>query len=563
MDRLVKYFRTHHLPWSESIADDDLVLISPFTCDSDVVVTIKMDGECLRSTTPIVLSDGSVKPISHLSIGDVVLGYKDGTVIPSTVTNTFFNGCSSDDWLIIKYKDYRNKTKTLQCTKTHKFFVNGQYITADALTTGVKFLYTKRVKRCSSIQRQIIIGKLLGDGAFGAKQHNIIQYSHKMDHKGYADFVNMSLTDLYSKSCVDKNTSNYSGKSLYKSWTTVSMDAKELYHIMVVDNKKVVPRQLIEEITPLSLAIWFMDDGNLNCDNKNPRLVLSVCGFDLESCYNLIDCLNRFGIKSTLTNSTGYNYINISSYSVLDFCNLVVDYVPDVMQYKLPLELRGKEVMPLVDHSSISESIVQEVELISVQHCSSPSLTGKYDIETETHNYFANGILVHNCTSLYPSGHCHARSLDSGYHESRNYVKALWHSKAHLLPPLWRVCGENLYAKHSIHYHDLESYLYVFSIWTEENICLSWDETLLWCDLLELTPVQVIYRGKYDEQAIKQSFIPFKEQHEGYVIRSSESFHYDDSSKNVAKYVRKNHVQSSSHWMFQEVVPNKLINNED
>lgn len=163
----------------------------------------------------------------------------------------------------------------------------------------------------------------------------------------------------------------------------------------------------------------------------------------------------------------------------------------------------------------------------------------------------------------HPSGHCHARSLDSGYHESRNYVKALWHSKAHLLPPLWRVCGENLYAKHSIHYHDLESYLYVFSIWTEENICLSWDETLLWCDLLELTPVQVIYRGKYDEQAIKQSFIPFKEQHEGYVIRSSESFHYDDSSKNVAKYVRKNHVQSSSHWMFQEVVPNKLINNED
>lgn len=376
MDRPVKYFRTHHLPWSESIADDDLVIQSPFNSSDDVVVTIKMDGECLRSTTPILLSDGSVKSISQLSIGDVVSGYEDGKVIPSTVTNTFFNGCSSDDWLIVKYKDYRNKMKTIQCTKKHKFFVNGQYITADDLTPGVKFLYTKNIKRCSSIQS-------------------------------------------------------------------------------------------------------------------------------------------------------------------------------------------GRDVMPLVNHSSIKEPIVQTVELISVQPCYAPRFTGKYDIETETHNYFANGILVHNCTSLYPSGHCHARSLDSGYHESRNFVKALWRSKAHLLPQYWRVCGENLYAKHSIHYADLKSYLYVFSIWTDENVCLSWDETLLWCELLELTPVDVIYAGKYDENAIKQAFIPFKESHEGYVVRSQGSFHYDDSQNHIAKYVRKNHVQSNEHWMFQEVVPNKLINNEE
>lgn len=163
----------------------------------------------------------------------------------------------------------------------------------------------------------------------------------------------------------------------------------------------------------------------------------------------------------------------------------------------------------------------------------------------------------------HPSGHCHARSLDSGYHESRNFVKALWRSKAHLLPQYWRVCGENLYAKHSIHYADLKSYLYVFSIWTDENVCLSWDETLLWCELLELTPVDVIYAGKYDENAIKQAFIPFKESHEGYVVRSQGSFHYDDSQNHIAKYVRKNHVQSNEHWMFQEVVPNKLINNEE
>lgn len=47
----------------------------------------------------------------------------------------------------------------------------------------------------------------------------------------------------------------------------------------------------------------------------------------------------------------------------------------------------------------------------------------RYDIEVEkNHNFFANNILVHNCT-IYPDGSCHARSLDSGYHVSRTWIK--------------------------------------------------------------------------------------------------------------------------------------------
>ena len=113
-DQLVKYFRTYHLPWSESVAEDDVVRTSPFKEDDDVVVSLKMDGECLRSTTPICLPGHIVKSISRLSIGDVVLGYKDGKVIPTTVTKTFFNGCSSDNWVMVKYKDHTNKIKTIQ-----------------------------------------------------------------------------------------------------------------------------------------------------------------------------------------------------------------------------------------------------------------------------------------------------------------------------------------------------------------------------------------------------------------------------------------------------------------
>ena len=42
-------------------------------------------------------------------------------------------------------------------------------------------------------------------------------------------------------------------------------------------------------------------------------------------------------------------------------------------------------------------------------------------------------------------------------------------------------------------------------------------------------------------------------------MRITDSFHYDDFEKYVAKYVRKNHVQTSEHWMNQQVIKNKLI----
>lgn len=161
-------------------------------------------------------------------------------------------------------------------------------------------------------------------------------------------------------------------------------------------------------------------------------------------------------------------------------------------------------------------------------------------------------------TSLYPSGRSHARSIDSGNHPSRDYVKKYWQERSYQLPHGWRVCGENLYAKHSIHYNNLKSYLYVFSIWNDDNFCLSWDDTLEWCELLDLTPVEEIYRGKYDVDAIKSAFLPYKSNEEGYVIRSVGSFHYDNANTNMAKYVRKNHVTTSQHWMYSEIIPNKL-----
>lgn len=168
--------------------------------------------------------------------------------------------------------------------------------------------------------------------------------------------------------------------------------------------------------------------------------------------------------------------------------------------------------------------------------------------------------------------HIHARSMNSGYHESRTWVKNLHAQIKHEIPDGYRICGENLYAFHSIFYTNLPSYFLVFSVWDDENNCLSWDDTKEFCELLNLIPVPVIYEGIWNEKKVKKIWeevknspytfedaeqkIPTTE--EGYVIRLKKSFTFDEFKDSTAKFVRANHVRTNSNWMTQAVVPNLL-----
>ena len=160
-------------------------------------------------------------------------------------------------------------------------------------------------------------------------------------------------------------------------------------------------------------------------------------------------------------------------------------------------------------------------------------------------------------TTLYCDG-LHARSIDGRGHPSRNWVKALQGRIGHLIPPDLRICGENLYAQHSIAYSQLESYFYVFSIWQEQT-CLSWDDTCEWTSLLDLHRVPELYRGPISGIDLKE-FHTSLDLHtqEGYVIRPTRSFMRHEFEHVVFKWVRPHHVQTSKHWMHQAIIPNQL-----
>lgn len=158
-------------------------------------------------------------------------------------------------------------------------------------------------------------------------------------------------------------------------------------------------------------------------------------------------------------------------------------------------------------------------------------------------------------TSAY-GDYIHARSLDGADHPSQHWVKRFWGNIGYNLPKEWRVCGENLFAKHSIHYHNLRSFFYGFSVWNEVNVCLSWDETLEWFELLGITSVPVLYRGLFDEEHIKSLWTGRLDM-EGYVVRLAGEFHYASFRKSVAKFVRKNHVVTDNHWKHQALIRNE------
>jgi ATP-dependent RNA circularization protein (DNA/RNA ligase family) len=163
-------------------------------------------------------------------------------------------------------------------------------------------------------------------------------------------------------------------------------------------------------------------------------------------------------------------------------------------------------------------------------------------------------------TTLYSDG-LHARSIDSKRHVSQDWVAKLQSEIGYKIPIGWRVCGENLYAVHSIAYNNLSSYFLAFSVWDENNICLDWDTTKLLLNELSLETPKVLYQGIYSDKVLKDLVSNLNTStQEGFVVRITNSFVYDNFSKSVAKYVRPNHVTTDKHWKHQKITVNNLHN---
>ena len=174
---------------------------------------------------------------------------------------------------------------------------------------------------------------------------------------------------------------------------------------------------------------------------------------------------------------------------------------------------------------------------------------------------------------------CHARSIDSKFHVSRERVRKFYEEeikwKLQTLPQfrdIHSLCGENCQAAHSITYSALPSYFLCFAIRDRQNHSVSVDDMELYLQELGVTGVPQLARGIYiGGNCLEESdgtVVKLKDlftgvsalggEQEGWVMRLADSFSFDNYDTSVAKFVRANHVTTQTHWMFQKMVENEL-----
>ena len=161
-----------------------------------------------------------------------------------------------------------------------------------------------------------------------------------------------------------------------------------------------------------------------------------------------------------------------------------------------------------------------------------------------------------NCSIF--RGKVFARTVgEEATHPSFGAIKQLAGQISCLIPENIQIFCENLFAIHSINYDRLDSYMYIFAVLEEGERWLSWDEVVEWSDTLGVPTVPVIQRGLFGTQMIVQEIITMKMKQnsavstgtpEGFVLRCTSGFQYNELDKYCAKYVRAGHIQTDEKW---------------
>ena len=101
------------------------------------------------------------------------------------------------------------------------------------------------------------------------------------------------------------------------------------------NKKKIIPKNEAYKLTPLGLAIWFMDDGSIK-SKRHKSLFLNTQGFSSREVTLLQNVLEtNFGIRSSTRKDKNGLQIYISKENAVRFKEIIDPYVLDLMRYKL------------------------------------------------------------------------------------------------------------------------------------------------------------------------------------------------------------------------------------
>jgi hypothetical protein len=219
----------------------------------------------------------------------------------------------------------------------------------------------------SQRQKEIVIGTLLGDGylefdGFKASRLQIKQCEFK---KEYVFWLYEELKNLVRTPPKQRKDN--------QQWYFSTRSLEELDSLRILfynERRKLVPLTIEKLlVSPLSLAIWFMDDGTLDYRVKSHcSFTLSTDSFSINEVRLLQEVLlKRFEIQSSIQtpSSRGKKYVKlyIGKHGRENFLEIVKPYILSCFNYKLPpiildpsetkLEVFSKTKSEIYGHSAM------------------------------------------------------------------------------------------------------------------------------------------------------------------------------------------------------------------
>lgn len=380
--------------------------INDFNYGDLIEITLKLHG-CFVSGTKVRMGDGTLKEIQTIKVGDKVLGYDFKTKsFKSTKVKNIFHNAPSNKWNKIKFSRNHiagDKRGYITSTYNHPYWFEEKqcWIEAKDLVPGMKISTLFPSYILTQQQKDIAIGLFLGDGCLQQYDDKVaeIQTSSKKEHEEYIDYLS-EITDNYCYKTKQEYVSGY-GTQMVRARTMRTADLYNYFKDVTTFNnqtgKKLLPG-IVDKFTILSLAIFYMDDGNLSHNDKQKdRANFAICDYTNVEDQNIIcDCFRKFDIEpSFYLDNKNYPRIRLNAKEAYKMFDLIYKYIPPIMRYKLPEEYRNKEYIPPIDVQKITKGYVfSEQEVL--ENIELNETHKEFDLETELHNYVVGLSLVHN-----------------------------------------------------------------------------------------------------------------------------------------------------------------------
>jgi len=203
----------------------------------------------------------------------------------------------------------------------------------------------KNTLELSSIQREVLVGLLLGDACletqnsgrtYRLKIEQCARQQAYIEHL-YTLFREWVLTPPAARS---KRASNGS-VTTNLAFQTVSHSAFRFYaQQFYADGRKHVPELVHHWLTSRGLSYWFMDDGSLK-SSQSKGVILNTHCFEQQDVDRLAGTLrDLFGLQVAPRRQPDGVQLYVSGRSFEVFSSIVDPYLIEEMRYKLPLARR-------------------------------------------------------------------------------------------------------------------------------------------------------------------------------------------------------------------------------